>query len=163
MKMITEDYVSFETAKLLKEKWFREWCSYCYGLDVRYKGESIDQDEEIELKEQGYGDELEYVDGGRLYHFGCDNRNEGSPYATPSLYVAIKWLRETQGLNIYVRGVWKDVEVSVFGDWEPAVVGYEWFIESLTDDTYSKTSTEQFLTYEQACEAAIKYCLEKLV
>ena len=28
---ITEDYVSFETAKLLKEKGFNEKCKYCYA------------------------------------------------------------------------------------------------------------------------------------
>jgi hypothetical protein len=35
--MITEDYVSFETAKLLKEKGFDEYCGY-YSSDGEYWG-----------------------------------------------------------------------------------------------------------------------------
>ena len=31
--MITEDYVSFETAKLLKEKGFDEYCKSVYHVD----------------------------------------------------------------------------------------------------------------------------------
>ena len=139
--MITEDYVSFETAKLLKEKGFDAECDYFYadGELVRARGGACNWN---------YGETL-YT----------DYKNECS---APTLQMTMKWLREIKGLNIYARGVWKDVEVQ-YGDWEPAVVGYEWFVESLTDDTYLKMSVEQFLTYEEACEAAIKYCLENLV
>ncbi len=35
--MITEDYISFETAKLLKEKGFDEYCGY-YSSDGEYCG-----------------------------------------------------------------------------------------------------------------------------
>lgn len=176
--MITEDYASFEIAKLLKEKGFKEWCSYCYGLDVRYNGESIGMDEETELKEQGLGDEIEYIDGGRLYHFGCDNRNEGSPYAAPSLYVAMKWLRETHSIlltvgydyectdtsycyKIYRLGEHgKPESVAVKGvsydkDGNPTerIVFYRDYERSYSD----------YGTYEEACEAAIHYCLENLI
>lgn len=76
--MITEDYVSLETAKLLKERGFKEWCRQCYGLDVRHNGEPIDVDEEYELKDAGRENEIEYVDGGRMYNYGCGNFNPGS-------------------------------------------------------------------------------------
>lgn len=136
--MITEDYVSYETAKLLKERGFV--VPYDSFRGVYINGEFLRRD-----PGRGYlhnmGDEIIDV---------C------------SIQMAMKWLREVQALNIYARGVWKDVEVQ-YGDWEPVVVGYDWFVESLTDDTYSKMSKEQFLTYEEACEAAVKYCLEKLV
>lgn len=134
--MITEDYVSFETAQLLKEKGFDEGCRARYGAAGSFSYEKY----EVEAS-------------------GCEIHNA---ILAPTLQMAMKWVREIHGLNIYARGVWKDVEVQ-YGDWEPAVVGYDWFVESLTDDTYSKMSTEQFLTYEQACEAAVKYCLENLI
>ena len=133
--MITEDYVCFETAKLLKEKGFNEKCHMCWdGVTkiMESDDECVTNSELIET----------YI-------------------SAPTLQMVMKWLRDVQGLNIYALGVWKDVEVQ-YGDWEPAVVGYNWFVESLMDDTYSKMSKELFLTYEQACEAAIKYCLENL-
>ena len=74
--MITEDYVSFETAKLLKEKGFNEWCYKCYGTAVYHKGVPISFDEEFELKCGGLGDEIEYVEGGCLYDFSCNNREK---------------------------------------------------------------------------------------
>ena len=161
--MIAEDYVPFEIAKLLKEKGFKEWCRCCYGVAVLHNGEDISFDEECELKDEGRGNEIEYVEGGRLYDYGCNNSDKDTEvWAAPTLWAAMKWLREVQALNIYARGVWKDVEVQ-YCDWEPVVVGYNWFVESLTDDAYSKMSVEQFLTYEEACEAAIKYCLKNLI
>ena len=138
---MTEDYVSFETAKQLKTKGFDVPCEYFYSYGKLVKSQGFD---------------CNWNKGESLY---TDYKNECS---APTLQMAMKWLREIQALNIYVRGVWKDVEVQ-YGDWELAVVGYEWFVESLTDDTYSKMSVEQFLTYEEAAEAAIKYCLENLI
>lgn len=114
------------------------------------------------LKEKGF-DEVCYVNyssNGSTQHFNYQAPSDGVP--CPTLQMTMKWLREIQGLNIYARGVWKDVEVQ-YGDWEPAVVGYDWFVESLLDNTYSKMSKEQFLTYEEACEDAIKYCLKNLM
>ena len=137
INMITEDYVNFETAKLLKEKGFNEGCRQYW-----YRGNLVFSRSEIWNRE-------------------LDNY-EDEGWTAPTLQMAMKWLRDVQGLNIYALGVWKDVEVQ-YCDWEPVVVGYNWFVESLMDDTYSKMSIEQFLTYEQACEAAIKYCLENLV
>ena len=74
--MITEDYVSFETARLLKEKGFNEKV-ICY-----------------------------YDDGGSLnlnkfVEFQCCNQGYGSGvFAAPTLQMATKWLREVHGLYI---------------------------------------------------------------
>lgn len=156
--MITEDYVSSETAKLLKEKGFKEWCRYCYGLDVRHNGEPIDFDEECELKDAGRENEIEYVDGGRMYDYGCGNFNSGSPYAAPSLYVAMKWLREVYNLHCVV-------------DYD-FVLGWYCQITSLKETVkydyeemkhYHPEKSNGFSSPEEACEAAIKYCLENLI
>ena len=135
--MITEDYVSFEIAKLLKEKGFDIPLSYYYNSDSK----------------KGYA---------TTYNW---NQTTGDfpDYSCPTLQMTMKWLREVRGLNVYARAIWKDVEIQ-YGNWEEAVVGYDWFIESLSDNSYSKTNTEEpFRTYEEACEAAIKFCLENLV
>ena len=106
--MITEDYVSFETAKLLKEKGFDEECQQYYG---NYK------------------------------------------YPCPTLQMAMKWLREDKGIAIILvlssvldneKFLW-DIEITVAKTNESYLQG--WIYEH----------------YEQACEAAIKYCLNNLI
>lgn len=151
--MITEDYVSLETAKLLKEKGFKEWCRYCYGLDVRHNGEPIDVDEEYELKDAGRENEIEYVDGGRMYDYGSGNFNPGSPYAAPSLYVAMKWLREEKGIAVIpILSSVLDNEKFL---WDIKIVVAE------TNETYSQGWVYE--NPESGYDRAIRYCLENLI
>ena len=74
--MITEDYVSFETAKLLKEK------GYCNESIVFYK------------------------ENGELIHYNVPLNNKGISdtlgvfYEAPTLQMAMKWLRKEKGIAI---------------------------------------------------------------
>jgi hypothetical protein len=73
--MITEDYVSFETAKLLREKGFREpTLAYAYGQDMI-----------------GYYNQPRVTD---------DYKVEAGRYPLPTLQMAMKWLREVHKLHI---------------------------------------------------------------
>jgi hypothetical protein len=75
--MITEDYVSFETAKLLKEKGFCNIGTMLYkenGDIVRYN---------VPLNNKGFSSTL------------------GVFYEAPTLQMAMKWLREIHNLEIY--------------------------------------------------------------
>ena len=148
--MITEDYVSFEVAKLLKEKGFKHWCYKCYGDAVYHNGTPISFDEECDLKSEGLEDEIEYVEGGCLYDFGCDNRKEDAKiWAAPTLWVAMKWLREVHNFHV-------DIDPSE-GDWKPTIMELkDW---SCVDDG----SIPICDSYEEACEEAIKYCIENLI
>ena len=75
--MITEDYVSFETAKLLKEKGFDELCYQKY-----------DSDGELSFNHVGYVNSEK----------PCDDF-----YAlAPTLQIAMKWLREIHNLQIQI-------------------------------------------------------------
>ena len=151
--MVTEDYVSFDIAKLLKEKGFKHWCYKCYGDAVYHKGTPISFDEECELKDGGLEDEIEYVEG-YLYDFGCDNRKKDAKvYAAPTLQMAMKWLREVHDKSIEIRS--EGLKATSIG-W---VVG----IYNLKNQEEEYHHPYTFSTYEQACEAAIKYCLEKLI
>ena len=158
--MITEDYVSYETAKLLKEKGFREWCSHCYGVDVRYKGNPIDEDEEFELKSEGKEDEIEYVDGGRLYNSMWDNSDESKIYAAPTLAIAIKWIRNTYKIHIEARICNHALSDKV------NIIKYYWVLINAEICRWMDESTAHdliaFNTPEEAYENAIKYCLEKI-
>ena len=151
--MITEDYVSFETAKLLKEKGFKEWCFHCYGVAVLHNGADISFDEECDLKDEGRGDEIEYVEGDRLYDYGCNNSDKDAKvWAAPTLSVAMKWLRE-------VHKLYCDIKIGD-GDFVIDII-------SLKDGEFGCEVAEPescvYSTYEKAAEAAIKYCLENLI
>ena len=74
--MITEDYVSYEVAKLLKEKGFDESCQKCYYVSTK---------------------SIEDVHNGRntilsSFFISC-----------PTLQMACKWLREVNYLHICVQ------------------------------------------------------------
>ena len=117
--MITEDYVSFETAKLLKDKGFDEPTLWFY-----------------------VGDGTKYLAHKTL---------NGDWYRRPTLQMAMKWLREVHNLHI-------DVDPSE-GNWNPTVLELEnWTCAVKFGDNIPIQDS-----YEQACDAAIKYCLENLI
>lgn len=76
MAEITEDYVSFETAKLLREK----------GFDIPCMGR--------------------YSVRSREFHLDCTKMyNNGGffVYAAPTLQMAMKWLREVHGIYLGIQ------------------------------------------------------------
>ena len=106
--MITEDYVSYEISKLLKEKGFDEECQKYYG---DYK------------------------------------------YPCPTLQMAMKWLRKVHYIFIrpntnFLYPIRYYCEIFCYGD---------------NLKTQQDVTTENFESPEEACEAGIKYCLEKLI
>ncbi len=117
--MITEDYVSFEIAKLLKEK----------GLEGSIHTFYTEKGTEIESA---------YVVPSNFF-----------PIYRPTLQMAMKWLRENHNIQI------------VISPYNTLNKTWSYYIsknfESLTQCFYA------FKTYEEACEAGIKYCLENLI
>ena len=144
--MIRENYVSFETAKLLKEKGFREWCNWCYSPSRYYNGNIIDGDEESELKASGEWDESKATWIHSLYPYNCDNEQSEGIYAAPTLSIAMKWLREKHKIIISIIP-------------EPELT----YIADIYQDWTLITSLRDFkCSYAEVCETAIKYCLENL-
>ena len=122
--MITEDYVSFETAKLLKEKGFE-----CATLHYYY-----DKDGDLLFSTWR-------VDVGK---------NE---FVAPTLQMAMKWLREVHGL---------DIDISI--EYTPKKTYYYSVLKkTVIRDIDCLHSETNFKSYEEACESAIKYCLENLI
>ena len=127
--MITEDYVSFEVAKRLKEKGFKG------------QGEHFYEDNKI----------TNYIN----YWFRITPEQRYEAIEAPTLQMAMKWLREKHNLVI-------QIELIDFLEH-----GEVWFyciterktIKLLTDR--DEDFTEH--SYEEAVEAAIKYCLENLI
>lgn len=127
--MITEDYVSFEIAKLFKEKGFDE---ICIGFYTPQK-------------------ELHFTFLGETNSMWLDDS-----ISAPTLQMAMKWLREVHNYNI---SICLDSYV------EPYDNQYYILIRRRKDKYENISPCEQvfFDTYEEACEAAIKYCLENLI
>ena len=129
--MISEDYVSFETAKLLKEKGFDENCAALYNL----------RNGEFREKQTSY----------------VFNNSQWDSFITaPTLQMVMKWLREVHNLFIVI-----DRHYFVVDKISHIASGFKYSIEIKTINTvYIHTNYESF---EEACEAAIKYCLENLI
>lgn len=123
--MITEDYVSYEIAKLLEEKGFNGICRTAY--------ETISNTHEVE--------ECAISMWGKL-----------GQVKRPTVQMAMKWLREVHNKFIEIctdkAYNFKDI---VF---RPSV--YDKELDCLWE-------SDNFSTYEKACEEAIKYCLENLI
>ena len=135
--MITEDYVSFETAKFLKEKGFDEPC-HCF----------------YEYKKRLYNDMDKYFPNGMK---NSDHDKEGNKgVSAPTQAMAMKWLREVHNLFIFpfpqinTNKFWTEIyQLSDNQEWKNI------YCESI--------DLQDYPTYEQAAEAAIKYCLEHLI
>jgi len=146
--MITEDYVSFETAKLLKEKGFPQEYDHYHALVYN------EEDYEDEYEVQRMVLETRIVKAGTLssYPIGVP---EPKCYC-PTLQTVMKWLREVHNLFIFpfpqmnTNKFWTEIfQLSDNQEWENL------YCESIDLQDYS--------TYEEACEAALKYCLEHLI
>lgn len=131
--MITEDYVSFETAKLLKEKGFDEFCRAHYDIT---NGNLYYEKVEVEAS-------------------GCEMHNS---VLAPTLQMAMKWLRENFNMNPVPYATSIGWYFEVFNLTQRDITGC-----ALLYDVGIPSKEYTFDTYEEACEAAIKYCLENLI
>jgi hypothetical protein len=133
--MITEDYVSFETAKLLKEKGFDEPCQFLYSSKYKPEGDFV----------------------GNFNARKNSEINEASCSA-PTLQMAMKWLREVYNLVIEpyrtACGYLYTISSVPYGS-----TMYDNSQEFNGDDEDSG----QWTTWEKACEDGIKYCIENLI
>ena len=148
--MIIEDFVSFETAKLLKEKGFDVCCMAVYSLQGQFNNPAS------------------------IFSL----KNNEFIYA-PTLQMAMKWLREVHNIVIAIdydyeftadSYCFKIYRLGENGKPERCVVKGEHYdketdkmVEDIVGHRDYERSYDEYITYEQAAEAAIKYCLLKFV
>lgn len=134
--MITEDYVSFEVAKLLKEKGFDEPTFTYYNND-------------------GYL--MNSCNFCGSYTLGCFNnvKDEKVNCAAPTLQMALKWLREVHNIFIQI-----DYVVLTKDFFEYTYEIYDMCKGRVLECSHFRDNYE---TYEEAVEEAIKYCLNNLI
>ena len=154
--MITEDYVSFETAKLLKEKGFDEPCTYLWIFEKTNNPE-VDDNGVYKCPVKKYT-ESDYWNNTsiELYKKEDEYWNDNIDFfACPTLQMAMKWLRNKHDIVCSV-GLFTDL---------PETPPYWSF--NILNQSKANVMYEAFdikcETYEEASEAAIKYCLENLI
>jgi len=143
--MITEDYVSFELAKLLKEKGFDAYCTKFYN--------NLNQDRTFELCNAQQLERASVVSNKILDDYLPTLQVKSIGYAAPTLQMAMKWLLEVHDCFIKIDRNWKSDE---------KIAKYSASISPMKEFTYLYCTCE-FFTYEEACESAIKYCLKNLI
>ena len=140
--MVEEAYVSFETAKLLKEKGF-EGHSILTIYDENAANAYI---KELQEKHLPYSS-----DDPKLKEFY---------YTKPTQQMAMRWLREEYKLAINIRIACKKTISYVFDIWDFEIIHLNKFVGGTID---LREQQFDFKSYEEAAEAAIKYCLENLI
>ena len=128
--MIEESYVSFDTAKILKEAGFDEPCRFCYTpckdiIRKKYKRNS------------------DFVKGF---------------YSRPTQALAARWLREVNGIhvssNIFMDSA-NDADGKTVDEW--TFWSYDLFDNS---GRIIEESDDRYDSYEEALEAGLKHGLE---
>ena len=134
--MITEDYCSFEVAKLLKEKGFDAECRAAYTNYGKLFTTQIQQYITNALCSKGY-------------LWDC---------TAPTLQMAMQWLRKVYNKHC-------DVSYDIDLNWFFQIIDLKETVEyDYPEPKYYHSENETgFNTHEEAAEAAIKYCLENLV
>ena len=125
MAAITEEYVSFETAKLLKDKGFNEPTIYYY------------------------------IAGHLLQHYSLLSNGDTAGISAPTLQMAMKWLREIHQIFIHIQRCKKFKFFFTIENMNISGENYEYLLGHFKEFERN--------TYEETCEAAIKYCLENLI
>lgn len=135
--MTCEDYVSFETAKLLKEQGFKIPYDSFRGVYINGIFKRLNPGD-------GYG----YNTGDEIVEV-C------------SLQMVMKWLREVHKLHIIL-----DIHWLYFANQNGWMYTISRILENgneYVDSRGDENDKNFYPTYEEAAEAGIKYCLEKLI
>lgn len=128
-----EDFVTFEIAKKLKEKGFKEQCLAYYTKDSDfYYNTSYGSDVENAFK--SFNSRSNHICGKRI--------------DAPIICQVLKWLREEKGIHVCIT-------LGEFSDWVYDV--------SRIDGNMFCKAEDGFESYEQAALAGVNYCLDNLI
>ncbi len=149
--MITEDYVSFEVAKLLKEKGY-DWVESPF-----YSEQDRDEwryNNSYEIPNPTYNKDIP---------FDSETQTMVAPHI--SIQMAMKWLRKVHNLVICAE-IGNENNKGNTDYYNPD--RWYWFFDITNEkgvliDSESDFILNEYSSYEEACEDAIKYCLENLI
>jgi hypothetical protein len=136
--MITEDYVSPETAMLLKEKVFDGYCDLCFNfIEIPRRIVNVPSDGKVSYEDGILKEEIVLI---------------------PTLQMATKWLRKNFSMNPVPYATSIGWYFEVFDLTQRDITGC-----ALLYQVGIPSKEKTFETSEEACEAGIKYCLENLI
>ncbi len=153
--MITEDYVSFEVAKLLKEKGFDESTIFVYYDFLPSSLCFPNEKRKMGALDLFYYDETTQVNNSFNNSMPIPKYISGGVYSAPTIQMTMKWLREVHNIHIEV-GLQENINEDKF----------QYRVKLFNPKTSTwvlNAKVHNWNTYEDACEAAIKYCLENLI
>lgn len=141
--MIEESYVSFNTAKMLKEAGFEEMVNSCFMYD--------DKADEYEY---------EFVNGYAIVKKALRDNYNGyeNTISRPTQALAVRWLREVHGIHVVITE-----EAYTNG------INYLWQVliyNPLSIDCWDNKSTGmygdngEYKTYEEALEAGLREAIK---
>lgn len=147
-----EDFVSFEIAKKLKEKGFREECFGYYGYceDVFYYNVIQNPIPSRQLTFKDFKD--------------CQNvYPENNRYDAPTISQVLKWLRKENHIHINTS-VYKDESEDADGRVIEEWCFWNWDIQNCNSgDVLQDGDDIEYESYEQAALASIEYILDNLI
>lgn len=137
--MIEESYVSFDTARMLKEAGFDLSCRGVYVTD-----------------RTGYYEFREY-DNKQTTDDLCWNTEDGFQYEylAPTQALAARWLREVHGIHVMIHPYY-DCSVNADGEIVDKRMYWGYMILYAATGNLAEDNDERFDNYEQALEAGLQ-------
>ena len=150
-----EDFVTFEIAKKLKEKGFKEHCLAHYGNTGGFYSNVIDTYDRP-------NQDLDYIDFLNCFNAG----NSIGLIDAPTISQVLKWLRKEKKIHITVLVITecdKDADNNICKEWF-----WSFSIINLNDgstvyDDFEKIDCIEYQSYEEAALAGIEYVLDNLL
>jgi hypothetical protein len=139
--IITEDYCSFEVAKLLKEKGFDE--PVYHSINKTYRDDRDDVSIWTSDRPENHNNIPE-------------EKNHFCTYSCPTIQMAMKWLREK---GIIITVVYMRYSLQTIG----AQLMFGFNIQNVQGELLFENIDVAYDSYEQAEMDAIKYSLENLI
>lgn len=136
--MITEDYVSFEVAKLLQEKGFNVPITSAYIRHDLLLGEP-------------HKPSIHVYPFNAAANWNADANNY--ELSAPTHQMALKWLREVHNIKVLPAANMD----------KPGKCMDSFCCLIYKDNMFVKTLYEEAYSYEEAVETALKYCLTELI
>ena len=141
-----EAYVSYEVAKLLKERGF-DWFTYAY-----YTKDDVDENPYFGMENlcpDNWNGEVDEVND--LW------------FSAPTQQMACRWLREEKGIHISAdiyKDSSNDADGNVVDEWTYWAWTFYWLPSGNVGD---EEGYDQFDSYEDAVEAGLEFVLKNLI